>query len=651
MYAKSSSSWSLNRLTRVLSVSSVYVRLYWEKRTHVNASRSTRPVTPEQHTHSPSLPRHSPPPPPRGDPSHHDQEAHTPRTALSPREVQPSSPLTLSTEVLPVYDDDDEDESPLPPSSPPLPSPAHVIDDEIRVAQSISPTPPAVRSTSLLAILNPAPDYTPPSSSLGLITHHAPTPSERTPSPRVSVRLDRPTTPDRNAHLDADVQASSSPLSVLSTPIVGRAGEVDVGVSTPVFAPAVLDVPVVVVQEETETKGVDVEVEVEATMLSSPLSVVSALQNEDAEEEEDVSKREQPKKAGKQRADVESEDDAEVRTQKKPRKKASKKAGGTTVQTRKTKPKFNRSPRVVYSDLESGGDDDDEETRAAEPEVLPALKPEPEPTHEEEEGKKAQKPRGRKRKADLDSSSSSSVPQKRSKKARFLVPSLSESTTTSRKRKGPLPTTSQPSPPSSPSKHLTPTQLAAKRAGIEQRCPPGVDVSEMEGMIVEALGSARASSLAVESVWRAVRSARPGLEGMRARRAPKLQLDSEEKKQSVVGAVEEKSGETMQEEQEEEEGEVLEKREWLGLVQDVLEYGRVTSGVFGRVESSFKDEHAHALPPHYFYVSENDADADRAAIIRSIMPRPAKRSETKKYKQYYWKPLGKVSRWDSEDAM
>ncbi|THH19353.1 hypothetical protein EUX98_g8793 [Antrodiella citrinella] len=332
------------------------------------------------------------------------------------------------------------------------------------------------------------------------------------------------------------------------------------------------------------------------------------------------------------------------------RKKASKKAGGTTVQTRKTKPKFNRSSRVVYSDLESGGDDDDEETPAANPEVLPALKPKPEPTHEEEEVKKAQKPRGRKRKADLDSSS---VPQKRSKKARSVAPSEPSITSTTRKRTRPLPTTTQPSPPSSPSKHLTPAQLGEKRAAIERRCPPGVDVSEMEGMIVEALGSARASSLAVESVWRAVKSARPGLEGMRARRAPELQ--SEEKTQNQKGVEEqivvgEEKGEANTQEQEEE-GEVLEKREWLGIVQDVLEYGRVTSGVFGRVESSFKDEHAHALPPHYFYVPENDADADRAAIIRSIMPRPAKRSETKKYKQYYWKPLGKVSRWDSEDAI
>lgn len=42
---------------------------------------------------------------------------------------------------------------------------------------------------------------------------------------------------------------------------------------------------------------------------------------------------------------------------------------------------------------------------------------------------------------------------------------------------------------------------------------------------------------------------------------------------------------------------------------------------------------------------------ERASLIRSMMPRAGKRSETKKYKQYYWRPLGKISRWDDEDAM
>ncbi|KAH8077501.1 hypothetical protein BXZ70DRAFT_902256, partial [Cristinia sonorae] len=159
-----------------------------------------------------------------------------------------------------------------------------------------------------------------------------------------------------------------------------------------------------------------------------------------------------------------------------------------------------------------------------------------------------------------------------------------------------------------------------------------IDVKEMQGMLIEALGSARASSLAVESLWTTLCRARPGLEDMVLKR-------------KVDG-----SGDEVEMAEEEF---TLGKKEWLGIVQDVLEYGRLSTGVFGRVESSFKDDHAQhaALPPHYFYVPESDPDPDRATIIKSMMPRPAKRNETKKYKQYYWKPLGKVSRWDSEDAM
>ena len=48
---------------------------------------------------------------------------------------------------------------------------------------------------------------------------------------------------------------------------------------------------------------------------------------------------------------------------------------------------------------------------------------------------------------------------------------------------------------------------------------------------------------------------------------------------------------------------------------------------------------------------ERDTDQERAALISSMMPRAAKRSETKKYKQYYFQPLDKISRWDPEDDL
>jgi hypothetical protein len=64
-----------------------------------------------------------------------------------------------------------------------------------------------------------------------------------------------------------------------------------------------------------------------------------------------------------------------------------------------------------------------------------------------------------------------------------------------------------------------------------------------------------------------------------------------------------------------------------------------------------QDDAGCALEAQWFYVPESDEDQERAALIRSMMPRPAKRSETKKYKQYYYRPLEKMSRWDPEDEM
>ena len=62
-------------------------------------------------------------------------------------------------------------------------------------------------------------------------------------------------------------------------------------------------------------------------------------------------------------------------------------------------------------------------------------------------------------------------------------------------------------------------------------------------------------------------------------------------------------------------------------------------------------DHALALEARWFYDPERDEDAERAALVRSMMRRPGKRSETKKAKQYYWRPLPKISRWDAEDEL
>jgi len=112
-----------------------------------------------------------------------------------------------------------------------------------------------------------------------------------------------------------------------------------------------------------------------------------------------------------------------------------------------------------------------------------------------------------------------------------------------------------------------------------------------------------------------------------------------------------KEQEGEKEEGDEEGKEEMGKKEWMGLIELVLEEGKRKCGLFDRVESSFKDDHGRPLEAQWFYIPENDFDKERAAVIRTMMPRAGKRSVTKKYKQYYYKPLGKISRWDPEDAM
>ena len=89
-----------------------------------------------------------------------------------------------------------------------------------------------------------------------------------------------------------------------------------------------------------------------------------------------------------------------------------------------------------------------------------------------------------------------------------------------------------------------------------------------------------------------------------------------------------------------------------GLLTDivgVLEAGRVRCGMFEKVDCSREKTRHKALESRWFYVAERDEDSERASLISAIMPRQ-KRNETKKYKQYYYRPLDKICRWDPEDA-
>ncbi|KZT65376.1 hypothetical protein DAEQUDRAFT_676979 [Daedalea quercina L-15889] len=142
-------------------------------------------------------------------------------------------------------------------------------------------------------------------------------------------------------------------------------------------------------------------------------------------------------------------------------------------------------------------------------------------------------------------------------------------------------------------------------------------LQEMQGMLIETLATSRASSMPPSSLYTALMSSRPALKEYQSTRHEGL----------------------------------MEKKEWMGVIEDVLEAGWSSSGVFGKVESTIKDAADHQLESQWFYVPEKDEDEERASLIRSMMPRPGKRSETKKSKQYYWRPLGKISRWDPEDDL
>ncbi|KAG2016398.1 hypothetical protein CC2G_009567 [Coprinopsis cinerea AmutBmut pab1-1] len=134
---------------------------------------------------------------------------------------------------------------------------------------------------------------------------------------------------------------------------------------------------------------------------------------------------------------------------------------------------------------------------------------------------------------------------------------------------------------------------------------------ELKGMLIECMATSRASSMAVSVLCRTVLQTHPYLKEQKT------------------------------------------EKEWRKVVNRILYTGMAPrgSGVFGKVDSSGKDDSDRPLEAQWFYVPEMDEDQDRAALIRSMMPRPAKRSETKKYKQYYWRPLDKISRWDPEDDL
>lgn len=151
------------------------------------------------------------------------------------------------------------------------------------------------------------------------------------------------------------------------------------------------------------------------------------------------------------------------------------------------------------------------------------------------------------------------------------------------------------------------SEPSATKAESSSTTPAPLDPEQVEliGMLVEALATSRASSMDPLALHTAITQTHPHLKTKHS------------------------------------------KKEWLNLIPVMLEAGRERCGMFEKVQSSGTDREKQA---RWFYVSERDEDRERAELLEELMPKQ-KRNETKKFKKYYYAPLQKVSRWDSEDAI
>ncbi|KIK67921.1 hypothetical protein GYMLUDRAFT_155616 [Collybiopsis luxurians FD-317 M1] len=133
--------------------------------------------------------------------------------------------------------------------------------------------------------------------------------------------------------------------------------------------------------------------------------------------------------------------------------------------------------------------------------------------------------------------------------------------------------------------------------------PPSPLDLELIGIIIETMSMSRSSSHLASALYRTVRETRSGVAGL-----------------SEVDIM------------------------WVSEFERVMKEAASRFGMFGMVESSFRNDPRDCPLPfssRFFYVPDRDPDTERAQLIKLTMPGAGKRSETKKYKQYYWKPVGK----------
>ncbi|KAI8972180.1 hypothetical protein BD414DRAFT_448726 [Trametes punicea] len=213
---------------------------------------------------------------------------------------------------------------------------------------------------------------------------------------------------------------------------------------------------------------------------------------------------------------------------------------------------------------------------------------------------------------------------------------------------------SQPSSGDKPSKRDQAIHGETKGPDLPAYILP-LPAGELEGMLIETLATTRASSLATTDLYGALMAARPALREMALPAAVGAtateQLTEEKAKEKPEGEKKPKGGGRGRGAKTD--ADVISRRAWVPALEGVLEAGWRRSGVFGKVVNCGTDtgDQELTLEARWFYDPDRDEDQERATLVRSMMRRPPKRSETKKAKQYYWRPLPKISRWDPEDEL
>lgn len=439
--------------------------------------------------------------------------------------------------------------------------------------------------------------------------------------------------------------------------------------------------PITTIQVHVDIKDEHADSDVEMSEImpisapSSPLSEVPSPAHSQAHHTTAVSDRSSPSVSG------DSEDELPRPVALKKRKVVS----GSSKAVPRKKTKVITPPVAALSHLETESEEEESEEEATET-PLPRSKAF---SHKRDHGSNASESVPRKKKAavSLDESEDEDDGHRSSAELR-LTPeqAIAEVVNNGPPRKAhprrvTSPPMSSPEPPRSPSpqrKGHTKMSRARSKSNkpskgeliIPWHALSPLPVPELEGMLIETLATSRATSLSVSALWDALLRTRPALKTM-GRRAPSPSLqDSDEAVDSDADV------------RSEADCSPLNKREWLQLLTYILAANHLSSGVFGRVESSASDSDSRsrkkkcllatwsnstesvpeatlqeisrsksAQRAQWFYIPEKDVDQDRANLVRSMMRGPGKRSETMKYKRYYWKPLGKISRWDREDDL